>query len=125
MVRVSILDTIDGALRDCEVSADAMRWAPEEKRQARPDAAQISLDGSRWWPVSYDCTPLITIDTSQFEAAFRQMGEVISGFMRSCVEVWDAVAPLAEALNQIRAERVSAMHREYRRRSSARQRRRR
>jgi hypothetical protein len=28
-----ILDSIDGALRDHETSADAMRWVPEEERK--------------------------------------------------------------------------------------------
>ena len=129
---MSILDTIDGALRDYEASGDAMRWVPEEKRQATPEtqpfAGQISMDGSNWWPVSYDRTalnPVITIDASQFQAAMRQVGETLAELMRPLVEFCKSMAPIAATLNEVQAERVSAMHREYRRRSNARQRRRR
>lgn len=32
-----VLGAIDGALRDYEVSAGAMRWVPEEGRESRPE----------------------------------------------------------------------------------------
>ncbi len=131
---MSILDTIDGALRDYETSGDAMRWAPEEKRAASPGlplrGGQISLDGSSWLPVSSDSTPLLPaiIDTSQFDAALRQLGEQIAELMRPCREfaksIALAMAPITKVLNEVKAERVSAMHREYHRRSRARRRRR-
>jgi hypothetical protein len=45
-----ILDSIDGALRDCTVSGDAMRWVPEGGREASPKQAAsvpwIDLRGS-------------------------------------------------------------------------------
>lgn len=124
---MSILDTIDGALRDCEVSSDAMRWTPSPP-SASPEPGGVIFElpnGYRparaWQPVDI----ALSIDTSQFEAAFRQIGEAVSRFARSCAEAVKSMAPIVEAVNGARAERVSAMHREYRRRSSARRRRRR
>lgn len=113
---MSILDTIDGALRDYEASGDAMRWVPEEKREA-PQAVGFSFDQAPLLPV-------ITIDTSQFELAFRQIGEALSRFLRPFADFAKSMVPIVETLNGVRAERVSAMHREYRRRAVARRRRR-
>ena len=105
---MSILDTIDGALADYETSADAMRWTPEKRtRQGPLGGGQISLDGSNWLPVSFDSTPLlpvITIDTSQFEAAVRQAAEQLAELMRPCWEFAKAIA-LAMAPGREGAER--------------------
>lgn len=63
----------------------------------------------------------------------RQLGDAINraaeamrlieAQAKACVALVRAVMPIAEALNEVRAVRVSAMHREYRRRSNARRRR--
>lgn len=81
---MSILETIDGALVDYEASGDAMRWVPEEKREARPRtplSGQISLNGSTWVPVSYDTTPIvnprITFDMSGFSEALQRMADAL------------------------------------------------
>jgi hypothetical protein len=105
---VSILDTIDGALADYAASGDAMRWVPPGERTASAAPA---------WTT-------VTLDIGAFEAAMRQVGEVLAGLMRPWVDFSKSLMPVVEALNEVRAARVSAMHREYRRRAVARRRRR-
>lgn len=43
-----IIDSIDGALDDWQVSADAMRWTPESTSTAASRAAQRGLTGTSW-----------------------------------------------------------------------------
>lgn len=74
---MSILDTIDGALRDYETSGDAMRWAPEGKRAAVA-AADVPV-----------------FDLSGFAGAVERMAEairpVVEAQARMCVQFTHAI----------------------------------
>jgi hypothetical protein len=60
-VTSGILDVIDGALRDCAVSTDAMRWLPEEEREVAPAGAAPVLAA-------------VTFDPAPFRMAMEEMG---------------------------------------------------
>lgn len=87
---MSILDTIDGALRDYETSGDAMRWTPEEK-SGIPVRDGISVD--------------IDIDTADFDAALeafsRSMDRAAEAITRMFGAVKSAVESTALALGQM------------------------
>lgn len=99
-----IIETIDGALRDFEVSGDAMRWTPEppepapRQRLARggvlmvPDVADPSAptadEISRAVPIDV-VEVVLEIDTSRFVEAMRRAAEALT-----------AMAPKIEALTR-------------------------
>ena len=64
-----ILASIDGALRDCEVSRDAMRWNP-----ALSDARGAPRPVPEAWPAVH---LEITADFSRFAETMAQLGETI------------------------------------------------
>ena len=82
-VSADILASIDGALRDYELSADAMRWLPEEKREAPPALAPVFVP--------------VTLDLEPFTRALEEAGRVLRRFF---ADVGAAVAKLAPLLTE-------------------------
>lgn len=111
-----VLAAIDGALQDYETSGDAMRWVPPEDREPDPEAvlaaSRAVLDG-------------VSLGMEQFMAAMRQLTASVSEALEPWAEFLRKLAPAAGEVSEARRERLSAMHREYHRRSQARRRRRR
>lgn len=105
-----VLAAIDGALRDYETGADAMRWVPPGDRGPLAIAAPLMLD--------------IRVDVEPFMAAMRQMAEAVNRAMRPWAELVRKLAPTAQVIHDARRARRSAMHAEYARRQRARRRRR-
>lgn len=74
-----ILDVIDGALRDFETSADAMRWVPEEKRKPGPAGVPVMLGLP---PVAF----ALTVDTEEFARSLSELGAAIARMLLPVVE---------------------------------------
>lgn len=121
----SLLDSIDGALRDYETSADAMRWAPPEGRDS---AAYASLDD----PAADLDARILAWAIGSAEAymtQMRQLAEVCwptlaEAGKRLCELIGPVLRMIADA-EESRRRAGSAMRCEYRRRTLARRRRRR
>lgn len=107
-----VLAVIDGALRDYETGADAMRWVPPDDRAPRPLAVTT--------PVMLD----IRVDVEPFIAAMRQIGAVAERVIGQWSELFRKLVPTVEVIHDARRAHLSAMHREYARRQRTRRRRR-
>lgn len=87
-VSTDILETIDGALLDFDLSTDAMRWCPEGKRVPVPrgtPAAVTPLDGATWTapaPVTVD----VFVDTAQFTRLLNEFIETLSRAVRPVLD---------------------------------------
>lgn len=120
----SILDTIDNAIADYELSADAMRWTTERPAlaagghvAATPDVAAFvescGLVLTEWQRQVANrlCTEQITV---RFDAAAWQMRRIVAEAMKG---LGDAIRPLLAELRKgepCRPERVARMRRAYR-----------
>lgn len=95
----SVLDTIDHAIADHELSADAMRWTPEPPDMA--DGGHVAIG-----------TDLATfIAEWQRDVILDQMDRTATWLMRRA-QIWAAVPPALLASRQ--PERVTRMRRAYR-----------
>lgn len=135
-----ILEVIDGALADCSTSGDAMRWSPEPPRV-------ICDGGDVLWPERYSILRHGTyrmgasaIDLTGMQVEFTRFTERLAADMLPVmVQAFDSLTMTfqcsAHAFDGLfaafgwhdehRRAELSRMHREYRRRSLARQRKRR
>jgi hypothetical protein len=68
-VTSGILDSIDGALRDYETGADAMRWVPGDRRELRP-ASPAARAGIVLVPVP--------VDTGELHRALNELGGMLA-----------------------------------------------
>lgn len=133
-----VLAMIDGALRDYETGADAMRWTPRTAIEAPKPIGHISV-GNGWVPVSDGGIQLvrayeqaaravridIQVDIEQFAAALRLAAETVNRALKPLAAPCRQLASAAEVIAEARRERLSAMHRECHRRQRGRRRRRR
>lgn len=98
-----ILEAIDGALRDRELSDDAMRWVPEGKRDEVPEP--VTLEDFR-------------VLARAMTEAFRPLAEYADAVIRG-MSAWTAT-PQFRALAEIAADpRVQAAVEEAKRRRAA------
>jgi hypothetical protein len=125
-VNTDILGSIDGALRDFETSADAMRWLPGEKRAPSPAGEHVH-------------NPLAVALTVDVEEFARSLNELIDALARAFRPVSEDTArqfhSLAAALFPARHRRCRTCQpgwkplavdgREYHRRQQARRKRKR
>jgi hypothetical protein len=86
----SVLDSIDGALRDFETSTDAMRWVPEGERLAAvmPDAPPgpwIPLDGATWIAPVPASVPVF-VDVAEFSRSVNALAEAVNRALRPVFE---------------------------------------
>lgn len=109
-VSTDILEMIDGALLDFDLSTDAMRWCPEGKRVPVPrgtPAAVTPLDGATWTapaPVTVD----VFVDTAQFTRLLNEFIETLSRAVRPVLD--DA----ARGLHALSAALFPGQHRRCR-----------
>ncbi len=100
----SILDTIDNAIADCGVSADAMRWTPEPPPFA-DDASEVAR------LIGEGAESIWVRIVAAFEPLARQFAEAAEAFKGARL----TYALIDEAYrNQRRPERVTRMRRAYR-----------
>lgn len=99
---MSIIETIDNAIRDCDVSPDAMRWTPDASAPQRP-VPQLRIH----------------IDMAQFEqsmraaaAAIEQYGVAFRYRVLPALATIDALRKPAKPAR--RPERIRRMHSAYR-----------
>jgi hypothetical protein len=78
-VTAGILDSIDGALRDWEVSADAMRWLPEGERVAAPAVVPAAA-------IRPPVPVAVTMDAGELARALRDLGEMMARAFRPVFE---------------------------------------
>lgn len=95
-----VLASIDGALRDLEVSKDAMRWAPEGKREEVPAGSDLEALGRA------------------LADAFRPLGEFLDGMVRE-LSAWAASPEFRSLAELVANPRVQAAVEEARRRREA------
>ncbi len=110
---MSILDTIDNAIADWDLSADAMRWTPEPT--ATPGHAASGSDIVRF---AESCG--LALDAWQRAVVDRQLTIHINAFHRAVGEAMQAMGrtlgPLFDELHggqPRRSERVTRMRRAY------------
>lgn len=115
---LGILDSIDGALRDFETSRDAMRWVPEEKREAAPPEPPAAVAVS------------LHVDIESFAGAVQEAAAVLWRFFDDIGTALLGLLPVmvapAEAAGRgERGGKLAVDGREYQRRLHARRRRKR
>ena len=115
---MTILDTIDGAIRDAETSSDAMRWVPEDERAPKPQLTEWQREVIR--QAFAEVGDRLRAHAEAMKPALEQLG----GHLRDCAAkftVWiEEIQPWIEAHEAARKRR----HCDYRRRQLARRRRR-
>lgn len=126
-----ILAAIDGALADYAASDDAMRWSPEPPRVIC-DGGDVLWPERRWYESTwYDLTGMQVefqrfaehLAADMLPVAARAFDGLTMTFSRSAHAFDGLLAALGYHDGHRRAE-LSRMHREYRRRSLARRKRR-
>lgn len=119
-----ILDVIDGALLDFDTSDDAMRWVPPAKREERPAVDPELLEMLS--PESLAAINAAVAGITEFANALgRALNPVFGGIGLAMGKLAKAYANILAEADQAHAREISAMHRAYRQRSKARQRRKR
>jgi hypothetical protein len=108
-----ILDAIDGAVHDWEVSSDAMRWSPDPPKSPPMPRPQ------RYARVN------IRIDTSVFAAELRRMFDAVAAMAPALERIGRALAKVCDQHDEHHPPPLSIDGHAYRRRSQARRRRRR
>lgn len=116
---MSILDTIDNAINDHELSTDAMRWTPERATAAGPDIASFaeSLDFplTEWQQRILDHRDRIEVDLGRVHVHMRIVADQFAQAMKGIAA---AFQPLIDethrALELRRPARVTQLRRAYR-----------
>jgi hypothetical protein len=84
----AILDAIDGALRDCTVSPDAMRWSPDPEavvpRKAGAHFSYVIIDEVDWDAVEQASAELRRRD-AEFTAALPGRMRAITDRLSECL----------------------------------------
>lgn len=109
-----ILAQIDGAITDYSVSPDAMRWTPDAPTLLDDSFARDVLYGA--FTLTCDDAPLTSLTHSMQHVVyhFSELTRMISESMMGTV-----LARIVEMQEHaLRRERVSRMHKQYRRRRS-------
>ena len=111
---VSILETIDNAVRDYELSSDAMRWTPEAHRtpeQTKPAGDDVVRFVDQ-------CGPRLTPwQREALRIAFNPVYVHIHALGRRSSRTWSSLMAALDALDLAklnRRARISTMHRAYR-----------
>jgi hypothetical protein len=79
----AVVEAIDGALRDCSVSEDAMRWTPEPV-PADDDVPEFNTEGLEALLAAVTCTAeelgrhLTEVIAPAFQAMSVPLGEVVA-----------------------------------------------
>lgn len=122
MSHTNVLDSIDGAVRAHELSADAMRWVPGGERTSERQWVSPRVQ--------------VTIDTTALSEAFQAIARGMEEAIRSAAPILQEIGAswkravesaypfleLAQEMETDRKRRLRAMHHTYRHRSAARRR---